>query len=396
MNILADRVARVKGSATLAMTAIAAELRAAGKDVINLSVGEPDFPTPPHIVEAAKKALDDGFTHYTPGPGMMELRETIAAKLKRDNNISVIPQQVIASNGAKHSLFNACMVLFQQGDEVIVFSPYWVSFPEFVNMSHATPVIVGTDPNRQFEPLFNELEAKINSRTKGIIMNSPSNPSGGVWSREATERVIALAKKHDLWLFSDECYESLSYDAPFISTAALDPGYEKILTFQSCSKTYAMTGWRIGYVAGPKDVVAAMSKIQGQSTSCPNSIAQKAAIAALLGDQQVVADMKAAFDRRRRLIVDKLSRIPGISCKLPGGAFYVFANVSGLFGKQADGKAIAAPADVTEYILSNGYVVTVSGEAFGDDKHIRISYAASDEQIEEATNRIAKLVGQLS
>ena len=396
MITLADRVSRVKSSATLAMTTRAAELRAAGVDVLNLSVGEPDFPTPPHIIAAAKQAMDDGYTRYTPGPGLPQLREAVTVKLSRDNGIVVPPEQVIVSNGAKHSLFNACMVLFQEGDEVIIFTPYWVSFPEFVHLSHATPVIVGTDPDRQFEPLFDELAQKITSRTKGIIMNSPSNPTGGVWSRASLERIIEVARSHDLWLFSDECYESLSYDAPFESPAAIAPDYEKLLTFQSCSKTYAMTGWRIGYVTGPKEVVAAMSKIQGQSTSCPNSIAQIAAIAALTGDQSVVAEMKDAFNRRRHLIVEQLSRIPNLTCREPGGAFYVFLNVSGLVGKQANGTRIKSPDDVTEYLLTEAHVATVSGEAFGDSEHIRLSYAASDENLMEAANRIKSVVARLN
>ncbi len=327
MNTFADRVSRVKGSATLARTAKAGELRAAGVDVINMSVGEPDFPTPAHIVEAAVQAMADGFTRYTPGPGLPELRAAIATKLERDNQIKVAPSQIIACNGGKHALFNACMALFEAGDEVIIFTPYWVSFPEFVNFTGATPVFVGTDPDQQFEPLFDELETKIGPRTKGLILNSPSNPTGGVWSREAIEQAIAIARKHNLWLFSDECYEALAYDSPFESTAAIDSDYARILTFQSCSKTYAMTGWRSGYMAGPEDLVKAMSKLQGQSTSCPNSIAQKAAIAALLGDQTVVAEMKRAFMGRRELIVRRLNALEGIECRNPGGAFYVFPKV---------------------------------------------------------------------
>jgi aspartate aminotransferase len=396
MNTFADRVNRVKGSATLAMTTKAGELRAAGVDVINMSVGEPDFPTPAHIIEAAVKAMADGFTRYTPGPGLPELRAAIAEKLERDNNVKVAPTEVIASNGGKHSLFNACMALFEAGDEVIIFSPYWVSFPEFVNFSGATPVIVGTDPDRQFEPLFDELEAKIGSRTKGIIINSPSNPTGGVWSHEAIEQTISLAKQSGLWLFSDECYEALSYDGPFESTAAIDPDYPRILTFQSCSKTYAMTGWRSGYMAGPEDLVKAMSKLQGQSTSCPNSIAQKAAVAALLGDQSVVAEMKSAFISRRKLIVERLNAVEGLECREPGGAFYVFPKVSDLFGRNASGKTLSSPDDVVEYILTESHVVGVSGEAFGDGEHIRLSYAVSNTDIDRAVDRIEAALAKLN
>ena len=288
------------------------------------------------------------------------------------------------------------MALFEAGDEVIIFTPYWVSFPEFVNFTGATPVFVGTDPDQQFEPLFDELETKIGPRTKGLILNSPSNPTGGVWSREAIEQAIAIARKHNLWLFSDECYEALAYDSPFESTAAIDSDYARILTFQSCSKTYAMTGWRSGYMAGPEDLVKAMSKLQGQSTSCPNSIAQKAAIAALLGDQTVVAEMKRAFMGRRELIVRRLNALEGIECRNPGGAFYVFPKVSGLFGRVANGQTLNSPDDVVEYILTESHVVGVSGEAFGDGEHIRLSYAVSNADIDRAVDRIEAALAKLN
>ncbi len=403
------------------MGARAAELRAAGMEVLSLLAGEPDFPTPDHIIAAAKQAIDEGCTRYTPAAGFPRLREAVTVKLKRDNNVEVTPDQVIVSNGSKHSMFNACLALFQQGDEVIIFAPYWVSFPELVHLAHATPVIVGTDPERQFEPRFDEMEAKITSRTKGIIMNSPSNPTGGVWSRQAVEHTIEVARQHDLWLLSDESYEALSYDRPFESPASLAPDYEKILTFQSCSKTYAMTGWRIGYMAGPEEVVAAMTRIQGQSTTCPNSVSQMAAVAALTGDQSVVVEYRNAYKRRRGIIVEQLSQIPYLSCRNPGGALYVFLNVSGLFGKAADssgrpprgarrggyaeardgqgragGRPLQAPRDVTEYLLNQAHVVTVGGEGFGDQEHIRLSFAVSDEDIIAAVDCIAAAVARLN
>ena len=393
--IFADRVARIQGSITLEMTARAAQLRSQGVDVLNLSMGEPDFPTPEHVIEAANRAMADGFTRYTPGPGLPQVREAVAEKLLRDNDLEVGPEQVIVSNGAKHALYNACMALLQQGDEVILFAPYWVSFPEIVHLSHATPVVVGTDAARQFEPLFDELEAKITPRTRGIIMNSPSNPTGGVWSRAAVDLIIDVARRHDLWLFSDECYEALSYDAPFESPAALAPDFEKLLTFQSCSKTYAMTGWRLGYMAGPVALVQAMSKIQGQATSCPNSISQMAAVAALTGDQAVVQERKSAFKQRRKIIMEELTKIPGISCRNPGGAFYVFLKVSDLFGRRDGDLVMQKPEDVTEYFLDHSHVVTVSGEGFGDQEHIRLSYAVSNADIMTATERIASAVAKL-
>ncbi|UCH62243.1 MAG: pyridoxal phosphate-dependent aminotransferase [Fidelibacterota bacterium] len=401
--IFADRVSRIKSSTTLEMTNQAAELRAAGVEVLSLLAGEPDFPTPEHIIAAARQAMDEGYTRYTPTAGIPQLRNAAATKLSRDNKVETGPDQIIVSNGSKHSMYNACLTLFQQGDEVIIFTPYYVSFPELVHLAHATPIFVDTDPEHGFEPRFNELEAKINSRTKGIIMNSPSNPTGGVWNREAVEQTIQLARRHDLWLLSDESYEALSYDQPFESPAAVVPGYKKILTFQSCSKTYAMTGWRIGYMAGPKEVVAAMTKMQGQSTTCPNSISQMAAIAALIGDQSMVAEHRAAYKRRRGLMVERLSRIPFLSCRNPGGAFYVFLNVSGLFGKtvnssshQAGNRQLRTPRDVTEFILDQARVATVSGEGFGDQEHIRLSFAVSDEDIITAVDCIRAAVANVN
>ena len=391
----ADRVGRIKGSITLEMTARAAELRAQGVDVLNLSAGEPDFPTPDHIIEAAERAMHEGYTRYTPGPGLPQVRQAVAEKLERDNAVRVTPDQVIVSNGCKHALFNASMALFQHGDEVIIFAPYWVSFPELVNLADATPVIISTDPEKQFEPLFDELEDSITPRTKGIILNSPSNPTGGVWSREAVERILELVRGHDLWLFSDECYEALSYDRPFESPAALDPDFEKLLTFQSCSKTYAMTGWRLGYMAGPVSLVKAMTKIQSQSTSSPNSISQMAAVAALTGDQAIVSERREAFRHSRQIIVQELAQIPGLSCRNPGGAFYVFLGVRDLFGQTAAGKTLRNATDVTEYFLDQARVVTVSGEGFGDQEHIRLTYAVSDADISAATSRIGSAVAQL-
>ena len=396
MLSLAERVYRIESSTTLEMTARVAKIRSAGSDIINMAVGEPDFPTPDHIIAAAKQAMDAGETRYTPGPGLPTLRQAVALKLKRDNHIEVNPDQVIVCNGGKHALFNACMTLFQKGDEVVIFSPYWVSFPHLVKLAHATPVTAGTDAERQFEPCFDELESKLTSQTRGIIMNSPSNPTGGVWSWEATVRLIEIAHQHNLWLLSDECYEAFSYDMPSYSPAALAPDYSKILTFQSCSKTFAMTGWQIGYMAGHREVVTAMSKIQGQSASCPNAISQRAAITALTGNQSIVLARKETLKQRRRLILDHLHQIPGIECRNPGGAFYVFVNVSGLFGKTANGRILLTPKDVAEYLLTQARVATVSGEGFGDQEHIRLSYAVSEKDINIASDRIASAVAHLN
>ena len=386
--MLTDRINRISPSATLAMTAKAAELRAKGLDVINLSVGEPDFPTPKNIQNAGMEAITTGITRYTPGPGMMPLREAVCEKLQRDNSLSFSPDEIIVSCGGKHSLYNACMALFQTGDEVIIFSPYWVSFPDFVSVTGATPVIVKTDPKQQFEPVISDLNSKINSKTKGIIINSPSNPTGGVWGDDAIREVLSIANENDLWVFSDECYEQLTYENPFTSFANFTENDEKILTFQSCSKTYAMTGWRIGYTAGHKQVIKAMSKLQGQSTSCPNSIAQFAAIEALTGDQSAVAEMRDAFRVRRDYIVDRLNSIDGVQCEMPYGAFYVFPDISAYFGKSFENNKITTPDDMSMFILDKTSVVSVPGESFGSQKNIRFSYAASNDDLKKAMDRL--------
>ncbi len=383
-----DRIGRIQPSATLAMTAKAAELKAKGLDVINLSVGEPDFPTPENIRNAGIEAIQTGYTRYTHGSGMLPLREAVCTKLIRDNQLSFTPDEILISCGGKHSLFNACMVLFQTGDEVIIFSPYWVSFPDFVSVTGAKPVIVSTDSTRQYEPVFEDFEQKITSKTKGIIINSPSNPTGGVWSDEAIKQTLAIAEKHDLWVFSDECYEQLTYDVPFKSIASFSPDNQKVLTFQSCSKTYAMTGWRIGYTAGDAKVIKAMGKLQGQSTSCPNAIAQYAAIEALTGDQSAVGQMRKAFQTRRDVMVKRLNAMAGVQCEMPYGAFYVFPDMSSYFGKTGDGKQILTPDDLSMFLLDKTSVVSVPGESFGSQKNIRYSYAASESDLIKAMDRV--------
>jgi len=390
----ASRINRIQPSATLEMTEKAAELKSQGKSVINLSVGEPDFPTPKNICDAAVYAMNNGYTKYTPGAGMLDLRKAVCEKLKRDNNLNYAPNNVIVSCGGKHSLYNACQTLFEKNDEVIIFTPYWVSFPDFISVTGATPVIVNTNPEEQYEPDFNELAEKITNNTKGIIINSPSNPTGGVWSDLAMEKIIDIAESNDLWLFSDECYEQLVYDDIFKSCASFS-NYDKIVTFQSCSKTYSMTGWRIGYIAGREDLVRGMSKLQGQSTSCPNSIAQYAAIEALTGPQTEIEVMKKAFRKRRDFIVSKLNDIDGITCDSPGGAFYVFPNISGLLNKKYDGLIINTPNDLSMAILKSHSIVTVSGESFGSDENIRLSYATSDQMLENALNKLSEFVNKL-
>jgi len=390
--VFSKRLDRIQPSATLAMTAKAAELRSQGIDVLNFSVGEPDFNTPQNIINAAKDAMDQGFTKYTPGSGTKELKEAICTKFKRDNNLSYSTENIVVSCGGKHALYNACQVLFEHGDEVIIFSPYWVSFPDFVSVTGAKPIFVKTKPDQQYEPDFIDLLSKINKNTKGIIINSPSNPTGGVWGDEAIQRTLDLALKNDLWVFSDECYEQLVYDMKFKSIATFSSNKDKILTFQSCSKTYAMTGWRIGYTAGSPSVIKAMSKLQGQSTSCPNSIAQHAAVEALIGEQNIIAEMVTIFKKRRDLIMNGLNNINHIICDKPKGAFYVFPDISYFLNKTYKGKLINSSNDLSMLLLNEKSIVTVSGDSFGSPDNIRFSYATSDDIINKMLERLESVL----
>ena len=389
---LADRVDKIQPSFTLQMATIAAEMRARGESVINFSVGEPDFNTPENIINAGKKAMDQGYTKYTAGPGMIEFRQAICNKLKRENGLEYDINEILVSNGEKQSLSTACQALFGQGDEVIVFQPYWVSFPEFIRLADAEPLLINTLPEKNFEPDFEELLSKDLKAVKGLILNSPSNPTGGVWSEEALIRMLKIAKKHNWIVISDECYERLVYDGEFTSTEKINRDYNinaTIITCLSLSKTYAMTGWRIGYSAGPEYMIKAMAKIQGQATSCANSIGQVAGIEALTGSQECVQNMKEAFKKRRDLIVELLNELPDISCAIPGGAFYVFPNFEKYLGKKGNGKLLKDTFDISEYILEAAKVVTVPGDGFGAPGHIRFSYATDSMTIEEGVSRVA-------
>ena len=395
---IAARVNNIKPSFTLQMATKAAEMRSKGIDVINFSVGEPDFNTPKHIRDAAKKALDEGYTKYTAGPGMVEFREAICKKLDRENGISYKPSDILVSNGEKHSLYNACQAIFNPGDEVIVFSPYWVSFPEFVKMADSIPVLVNTLSESNFEPDFFDLDSKINPNIKGVIINSPSNPTGGVWSNDATIKMLKLAKKHNWTVISDECYERLVYDGEFISAEKLNQIHKidaSVITCMSLSKTYAMTGWRIGYAAGSSEIIKAMSKIQGQATSCANSIGQKAGIAALLGDQTCVEEMKASFINRRDLIIELLNDLQGVKCANPSGAFYAFPDFSAYLNCKGNNKLLKDTFDISEYILDSVQVVTVPGDGFGARGHIRFSYATNRGIIKEGMNRVKKALNEI-
>ena len=390
--MFSQRLDRIQPSATLQMTAKAAELKSQDIDVLNFSVGEPDFNTPSNIVQAGKYAMDHGFTKYTPQSGTMDLKQAVCTKLERDNNLIYEPKNIIVSCGGKHALYNACQVLFEHGDEVIIFSPYWVSFPDFVSVTGAKPIYVKTSSEFQYEPKFSDLVSKISSKTKGIIINSPSNPTGGVWSDDAIKQTLDIAQKHDLWIFSDECYEQLIYDIGFKSIATFANNKDKILTFQSCSKTYAMTGWRIGYTAGHESIIKAMSKLQGQSTSCPNSIAQYAAIEALTGDQGAVSEMVNKFKRRRDFILDGFNSIDHIICNKPKGAFYAFPDISHFLSRSYQNNKIISSLDLSMLLLKEKFVVTVAGDCFGAPNNIRFSYATSKETISKMLDRVKSLL----
>ena len=389
-------VEKIKPSFTLQMTSRAAELRAQGEDVINFGVGEPDFNTPNHIIEAGKDAMTQGYTKYTPGSGMLELKLAIQKKLKALTKLDYQPENIIVSNGGKQSLSVVCQALFDKGDKVIVFTPYWVSFPEFVRIAGATPLLIDTVAERQFEPDFEDLNKKIDSSIKGVIINSPSNPTGGVWSDKAIKKLLKICKKNNWVVISDETYEELVYDSEFKAIQTLDDYGCEIITIRSMSKTYAMTGWRIGYTTADKNIVKAMSKIQGQTTSCPNAIGQKASIAALLGNQQPVIEMKEKFRNRRSVMYEELNALEGVNCAMPGGAFYMFPDFSHYLNKKTvEGKILQDTFDLSDYILADAKVVTVAGDGFGASKYLRFSFATNTETIIKGIKRIKKSLEKL-
>jgi len=394
---LASRVAKVKPSETLAITAKANALRAQGRDVIGFGAGEPDFDTPDHIKQAAIRAIEAGFTKYTPVGGTDELKDAILAKLKTDNGLEYKRSQVVVSCGAKHTLYNLAQALFEEGDEVIIPAPYWVSYPDIVVLAGGTPVILNTLEKDGFKMKPDELKASITGRTRAVIFNGPSNPTGAAYSPEELKALAAVLADTDIFAVSDDIYEKILYaDFPFANIAMADPRLkDRTIVVNGVSKAYAMTGWRIGYAAGPEEIIAAISKIQSQNTSNPTSISQKASVAALTGDQHVVSIMVAEFKKRKDAIVDALNNIPGIHCPMPAGAFYVFPNVSALYGRSYEGKKITNSTEFIEYLLDVANVATVPGAAFGSDDHIRLSYATSMKNIEEGVRRIKNAVAKL-
>ena len=394
--MLADRLKTLAPSPTLAMQARAKAMRAQGIDVISFGAGEPDFDTPRRIKDAAIRALEQGQTKYTEVGGIAELRAAVCRKFKRDNGLDYEPDEVTVSCGAKHALFNIFMALVNPGDEVLIPSPYWVSYPEQVRLLGGVPVAVPTPEATGFDLDLAELDKAITPRTKMIVLDSPGNPTGAVFSPEALAEVARLAVERDLWIVSDECYEALSYEGRHVSIASLSAEIKaRTIVVNTCSKAYAMTGWRIGYAAGPRAVIRAMTDVQSQVTSNPTSVAQWAAIEALGGPQDEVPIMAAEFDRRRRVIIDGLNAIPGVRCVMPRGAFYAFPNVSGLFGKRAKGGVLRGSADVCAFLLDEARIATVAGVDFGSDDHIRLSYATGLETIKQGVARMEAAVRSL-
>jgi len=392
-QLLSERILNMATSATLAMAAKARELKAEGKDIIGLSLGEPDFNTPDFIKEAAKTAIDENYNSYTPVDGYAELKEAIITKFKRDNNISYTPKQIVVSTGAKQCLANVALVLLNEGDEVILPCPYWVSYADIVKLSDGVPVEVMTSIDNDFKMTPQQLEAAITPKTKMIWFSSPCNPSGSVYSKKELRALAdVLVKYPNIYVVSDEIYEHINFVGGHASMAEFDDMYDRTITINGVSKAFAMTGWRIGFLGGPEAIARACNKMQGQITSGANCIAQRAVITALEAAPTKVQYMIDEFELRRNLILNLLKDIEGFSCNTPEGAFYVFPDVSAFFGKTLNGNLIKNATDFSLYLLEAALVATVTGDAFGNPNCIRISYAASQDQIKEAMSRIKKVV----
>ena len=396
MNQLSARLNRLAPSATLAMSQKSGELKAQGVDVINLSVGEPDFNTPDHIKEAAKKAVDDNYSRYSPVPGYPALRQAIADKLKRENGLDYALSQIVCSNGAKQSVCNAVMALVGEGDEVIIPAPYWVSYPQMVLMADGTPVYVEAGIEQDFKITPEQLEAAITPRTRLLILCSPSNPTGSVYSAEELEGLAAVLRRHEnVIVLSDEIYEHINYVGRHASIASCLGMKERTVLVNGVSKAYAMTGWRIGFIAAPEWIAKACNKLQGQYTSGPCSVSQMAATAAFAGPQECVEEMRRAFERRKELIVKLAKEVPGFEVNDPHGAFYLFPKCSAYFGKKCGDRVINNSMDFAMFLLEEAHVATVGGDAFGSPECFRMSYATSDENIVEALRRIKEAVARL-
>lgn len=388
-HLLSDRINNLSTSQTLAMAALARDLKAQGKDIISLSLGEPDFNTPDFVKEAAKKAIDENYSQYTPVEGYLELREAICRKFKRDNNLDYKPSQIVVSTGAKQALYNLAQVLLNDGDEVILPAPFWVSYSEIIKMSGGIPVEVPTSVDNDFKITPAQLEAAITPKTKMIWYSSPCNPSGSVYNREELTALSEIILKHpNILVISDEIYEHINFSGTFCSIASIPGMYDRTVTVNGVAKAFAMTGWRIGYIGAPEYIAKACTKLQGQVTSGANSIAQRATITAVDADPSVLKNMVKAFKGRRDLVVSLAKEITGIKLNSPEGAFYVFPDVSYYFGKTLRGTLIKNADDFSMYLLSEANVATVTGDAFGNGNCIRISYATSEEILTEAMKRI--------
>ncbi len=393
---LSNRLNRLAPSATLAMSQKSNEMKAQGVDVINLSVGEPDFNTPDHIKEAAKQAIDDNYSRYSPVPGYADLRKAIVNKLKRENGLDYTINEVLVSNGAKQSVCNTVMALVNPGDEVIIPAPYWVSYPQMVKLAGGTPVIVNAGFEQDFKMTPEQLEAAITPKTRLLILCSPSNPTGSVYSKDELAGLAEVIKRHeDMFVLADEIYEHINYVGHHESIAQFEGMKERSIIVNGVSKAYAMTGWRIGYIAAPEWIVKGCNKLQGQYTSGPCSVSQKAAEAAYNSSQECVETMRLAFERRRNLIVKLAKEIPGLEVNVPQGAFYLFPKCSSFFGKRDGDRVINNSTDLAMYLLEVGHVATVGGDAFGDPDCFRMSYATSDDNIREALKRIKETLGRL-
>jgi aspartate aminotransferase len=394
---LAARISLIKPSPTLTIQAKANALKAAGRDIIGFGAGEPDFDTPQNIKMAAVRAIEAGFTKYTPVGGIDELKDAVIGKLLRDNRLTYKRSEVVISCGAKHSLFNIAQVLFEEGDEVLIPSPYWVSYTDIVYLTGAKPVVIKTNVGDGFKLLPAQLAAAITPRTRAIIISSPSNPAGVTYTLKELEALAEVIVRKGIMVISDDIYEKIIYDGlPFYTLASLSDELKRLsIVVNGVSKTYSMTGWRIGYAAGAEEIIAAMTKYQSQNTSNPTSIAQKAAVEALNGPQESVEMMRKEFQRRRDVITTGLNAIPGVTCLMPQGAFYVFPDVSSYYGRSFGGKTVTNSAEMATYLLDESNVALVPGGDFGHDDHIRISYATSMEQIEKGTERIREALLKL-
>ena len=397
MAQISDRLQRLAPSATLAMSQKSSEMKAQGIDVINMSVGEPDFNTPDHIKQAAKLAIDENYSRYSPVPGYPDLRQAIARKLERENHLHYLPAEILVSNGAKQSVCNTVMALVNPGDEVIIPAPYWVSYPQMVLLAGGKPVVVEASFEQNFKMTPEQLEAAITPRTRLIILCSPSNPTGSGYNKEELQRLAEVVLRHDdLFVLADEIYEHINYVGRHESIAQFPGMKERTVLVNGVSKAYAMTGWRIGYIAAPEWIVKGCNKLQGQYTSGPCSVSQMAALAAYVESQQCVEEMRQAFERRRDLIVRLAKEIPGLEVNVPEGAFYLFPKCSSFYGKATpEGNTIGNSTDLAMYLLEKGHVATVGGDAFGDPNCFRMSYATSDENIVEAMRRIKEVLAAL-